>query len=466
MLFHSYTFLAFLIVVIGLVAAAPQRWRRYILLAGSYAFYASWNSKYALLIAFSTLVDYYAANRIKRAPTQRTRKAFLVLSLATNLSLLGIFKYYNFFAFSLREYLSLQVPIHELLLPVGISFYTFQSMSYTIDVYRRKIDTAKDLVDFALFVSFFPQLVAGPIVRAAEFLPQLARPLLFQPDSVRLGLKLFLFGLFKKVVVADNLAIFVDSVHANPSAFSAGDLWVSAYAFAFQIYYDFSGYSDMAIGLARIFGFKFPENFHRPYCARNVSEFWRRWHISLSSWLRDYLYIPLGGSRGGTIKTARNLMITMVLGGLWHGANWTFLAWGFLHGLFLGVHRIFTQSFANYPRAGRLMASPVMTPIFVLLTFHCWTLSMVLFRASTITAGNSMLARMFFPGDAFAVSAWSTLALCVVLYMLQISQERRDLLAQFDSFPMALRITILVVGFWAMILLKPEGTEPFLYFQF
>lgn len=466
MLFHSYTFLAFLIIVVGTVAASPQRGRRYILLAASYLFYASWNSTYALLIAFSTLVDYFAAGRIKTSPTQASRKAYLVLSLATNLTLLGIFKYYNFFAFSLREYLSLQVPIHELLLPVGISFYTFQSMSYTIDVYRRKIDTAKDLVDFALFVSFFPQLVAGPIVRAAEFLPQLERPLGFDPDSVRLGIKLFLFGLFKKVVVADNLAVFVDSVHANPSVVSPGDLWVSAYAFAFQIYYDFSGYSDMAIGLAHIFGFRFPDNFRRPYCARNVSEFWRRWHISLSSWLRDYLYIPLGGSRGGTIKTARNLMITMVLGGLWHGANWTFVAWGFLHGLFLGVHRVFTRTLANHPRADHLMASPIMTPLFVLLTFHCWTLSMVLFRASSIGVADSMLARMFFPGGSLAPSAWGILVLCIVLYIAQVSQERRDLLAQFDSFPMALRVAILVIGFWAMIILKPEGTEPFLYFQF
>ncbi len=465
MLFHSYTFLIFFCAVVILHRLAPIPARRWILLVASYLFYSSWNARYALLIAASTLVDYLAAGWIEKAETQARRKFFLILSLSTNLGILAVFKYYNFFSHSLTEYLGLHLPIHELLLPVGISFYTFQSMSYTIDVYRRKTGTARDFVDFALFVSFFPQLVAGPIVRAVDFLPQLSENTPRRPEEIRLGLKLFFVGLFKKLVLADNLARVVDQVHANPDAFSSGDLWVSAYAFAFQIYFDFSGYSEMAIGLAQILGYRFPDNFRRPYCAVNMSDFWRRWHISLSTWLRDYLYIPLGGSRNGRSKTLRNLMITMVLGGLWHGANWTFIVWGFLHGLFLIVHRQFQRLRAAVPTVDRLSASPLALPVFVLLTFHCWTLSMVFFRAASLEVALAMLQQMFAFGGGDLAEA-KMLLFCGLLYLIQISQEKYDLVQHFDELPLPVRVAIIAIGFWIMVLFTPNDLEPFLYFQF
>ncbi|MEM7584605.1 MAG: MBOAT family O-acyltransferase [Acidobacteriota bacterium] len=466
MLFHSYTFAVFFVTVAALHALTPVAGRRYVLLVSSYVFYASWNPTYAFLILTSTVIDYLAAGAIHRAQEPQRRRRFLTLSLATNLGLLGIFKYYNFLSASLTEMLSLRLPLHELLLPVGISFYTFQSMSYTIDVYRGRCEPARDFVDLALFVSFFPQLVAGPIVRAVDFLPQLVAASRRTPEHIRAGLKLFLLGLFKKIVIADNLSLLVDRVHQAPGDFSGGDLWISAYAFAFQIYFDFSGYSDMAIGLAKLLGFQFPDNFRRPYCAVNMSDFWRRWHISLSTWLRDYLYISLGGNRGGTSRTLRNLMLTMALGGLWHGANWTFIAWGVLHGLFLIVHRLFRGLAEGHHAVRRLAASRSMIPIWVLLTFHGWVISMVLFRAASIDVAGDMLVRMFWLGGDFTITATSTLLLCAVLYAAHVAEELYSLFDRFDRWPLALRVVILAATVWAMILFTPDSVEPFLYFQF
>ncbi len=466
MLFHSYTFLAFFLAVVLVHGLTPMAQRRYVLLLSSYIFYSSWNPKYALLILASTVVDFIAAKGIHGSESPGRRKLFLIVSLATNLGLLAVFKYYNFFSHSLTEYLSLSLPLHELLLPVGISFYTFQSMSYTIDVYRRRSELSRDFVDFALFVSFFPQLVAGPIIRAVDFLPQIAATTRRTPEQIRLGLKLFLLGLFKKIVVADNLALLVDRVHQAPADVGSGDLWVSAYAFAFQIYFDFSGYSDMAIGLASLLGFEFPANFRRPYCAINISDFWRRWHISLSTWLRDYLYISLGGNRGGAARTLRNLMITMILGGLWHGANWTFIAWGFLHGVFLVAHRLFGTLATVWPGLKRIADSRTMIPVWVLLTFHGWVISMVLFRTGSIDVALGMLSRMFIPGGDFAFTAGSTLLLCAVLYATQVGEELFGFFERFDRWPLVLRAAILALAVWTMILLTPRSVEPFLYFQF
>ena len=466
MLFHSYDFLAFFLAVLLAHALVPKPGRRYVLLAASYVFYGSWNPKYALLILISTVIDYFAARGIAGAVSARGRKLFLILSVATNLGLLGLFKYYNFFSHSLTQILSLSLPLHELLLPVGISFYTFQSMSYTIDVYRHRCPLSRDFVDFALFVSFFPQLVAGPIVRAVDFLPQIAAATRRTSRHVRAGLKLFLLGLFKKIVLADNLALLVDRVHQDPAAFSSSDLWICAYAFAFQIYFDFSGYSDMALGLAKLLGFELPENFRRPYCAANIVDFWRRWHISLSTWLRDYLYISLGGNRHGKARTLRNLMITMALGGLWHGAAYTFIAWGLLHGAFLVAHRWFGALAARRAGLERLAATRWMTPVWVLLTFHGWVISMVLFRAHSIEAAGGMLARMFQPGGDWTITAGGTLLLCALLYAAQVGDELHDLYHRFDQWPQPVRATLLALAAWAMILFTPAESEPFIYFQF
>ena len=362
--FNSPEYLIFLPLVVLLHAAllgkgaAKNRARHTLLLVASYAFYMSWDWRYAGLIAFSTVVDYGLGRALGvEGRAQRVRNLLLVVSLSLNLGLLAVFKYFNFFMDTTQDGLALlgldvSLPHHQLLLPVGISFYTFQTLSYTIDVWRRQLPVERDFVKFALFVSFFPQLVAGPIVRASEFLPQLQTTPELERARVRGGLFRIFRGLFKKVVLADLLAnLGVDAVFANPGAYSSLDLTLALYGYAYQIYNDFSGYSDIAIGSAALLGYHIPENFNRPYLARNVREFWTRWHISLSSWLRDYLYIPLGGNRDTRKgRTTRNLMITMLLGGLWHGAALNFVLWGAYHGVLLAFSRQKDRHAAN---AGR-----------------------------------------------------------------------------------------------------------------
>lgn len=347
--FNSIEFTVFFPVVVLLYALVfgRQRLRYSLLLGASYFFYMSWNWRYAGLILFSTSVDYLVGLKLDREEVLGRRKALLVLSLVTNLGLLAYFKYNNFFVDSTGELLAwlgfefdVRAFRHDFLLPVGISFYTFQSLSYTIDLFRRKIPVERDFLRFALYVAFFPQLVAGPIVRAADFLPQLQRRPNVTEDRVHSGVALMFRGLFKKVILADLLAgLGVDAVFANPQEFSSVTLLLAIYGYSFQIYNDFSGYSDIAIGAARVLGFDLPDNFNRPYLAQNVREFWTRWHISLSSWLRDYLYIPLGGNRRSKGRVRFNLMATMVLGGLWHGAAMNFVFWGFWHGILLVLAR-------------------------------------------------------------------------------------------------------------------------------
>jgi alginate O-acetyltransferase complex protein AlgI len=345
--FNSPQFLFFFpaVLVLYTLAFHRDRWREIVLLVASYVFYMSWNWKYGGLLALSTVVDYSVGRLIVREERQNMKKTILAISLTSNLGLLAVFKYYNFFVdltTPAGSWLGLDLSWmhHELLLPVGISFYTFQTMSYTIDLYRGEKVLEKDFLRFAVFVAFFPQLVAGPIVRAKQFLPQLHGRPNVTVERFHEGLLLVFRGLFKKIVIADLLAtLAVDKVFAEPSAYSSWDLLVALYGYAFQIYNDFSGYSDIAIGLARMLGFDLPLNFNRPYLAQNVREFWTRWHISLSTWLRDYLYIPLGGNRGSWIRVRVNLMITMLLGGLWHGAALHFIFWGAYHGALLVLTR-------------------------------------------------------------------------------------------------------------------------------
>lgn len=345
--FNTLEFALFFPLTLVLLSAVMQkeRWRDLLLLVISYLFYMAWYWEYAGLLALSTLVDYFLGLAMSRTEDPRRRKLLLVTSLVLNLGVLALFKYFNFFMEMSTSVVTLfgwdiQLPRSEWLLPVGISFYTFQSLSYTIDVYRKQIPAEANFTKFALFVSFFPQLVAGPIVRAADFLPQLRKPISVSREMFDRGLALLFVGLFKKVIIADMLAILaVDAVFADPSAYSSVDLLIALYAYAFQIYCDFSGYSDMAIGCAAMMGFWLPANFNRPYLAQNIRDFWTRWHISLSTWLKDYLYISLGGNRGGARKTMRNLMITMLLGGLWHGAALNFILWGAWHGILLAFSR-------------------------------------------------------------------------------------------------------------------------------
>ena len=351
MLFNSLIFPVFFVVVYAayLLVSRSYRAQNVLLLVASYVFYGWWDWRFCGLLLLSTVVDFAVARAMDRSDNEGRRRALLTLSVAVNLGVLGFFKYFDFFFESVEaglQTLGLNPPdlALRIILPVGISFYTFQTMSYTIDVYRRKMGACSDIFAFGLYVAFFPQLVAGPIERASHLLPQMTRPRQIRSSDIDLGLWLVLWGMFKKVVIADNLAVVANDVFNNYPEHGGINIAIGALAFTGQIYCDFSGYSDIARGIARMMGFDIMLNFRLPYFALNPSDFWRRWHISLSSWLRDYLYIPLGGNKRGTLFTYRNLMITMLLGGLWHGAAWNFVVWGLFHGLLLIAYRPFTPN--------------------------------------------------------------------------------------------------------------------------
>ncbi|MCB9934008.1 MAG: MBOAT family protein [Planctomycetes bacterium] len=396
MLFTSPVFVLFFLAVL-LLSRLPLNWglRKGILLLASYVFYASWNPPFVLLLIGSTLVDYIVALRMGRSEKPRARKALLVVSVCVNLGVLAAFKYANFLSQSFADFSGLvgwevSYTIWNIVLPLGISFYTFQTMSYTIDVYRGKLQPTRNLADFALYVTFFPQLVAGPIVRASDFLWQLNEPRRGTAPQIYWGVLLFILGLFKKAFLADAVfAPVADQVYAAGATPTALQAWVGTYAFAGQIYCDFSGYSDMAIACALMLGFRLPDNFRGPYGAIGFSDFWRRWHISLSSWLRDYLYIPLGGNRKGRIRTRLNLFVTMLLGGLWHGAAWTFVAWGALHGIYLGAERVARRYVPERVTRSRFVKAPL-----ILLTFHLVCFGWILFRAETFLDAGSLISTM------------------------------------------------------------------------
>jgi alginate O-acetyltransferase complex protein AlgI len=376
MIFTEARFVVFFLVVLAVHWSLRdgRRAKTWLLLC-SYVFYGAWDWRFLALIGASTLIDFRVGIELADTRDERRRRRWLQLSLVANLGMLAAFKYFDFFAQSgaaLLGWLGLPVSVGTLgmLLPVGISFYTFQTMSYSIDVFRRRLEPTRDILDLALFVGFFPQLVAGPIVRARDFLPQLARRPRFGQVDVRAALVLFLVGYFKKAVLSDGIAPTVDAYFADPAAHDVLSAWTGVGLYAVQIYCDFSGYSDMAIGCAALLGYNLCRNFDAPYLAASITDFWRRWHISLSSWLRDYLYIPLGGSRGSTLFTWRNLMLTMVLGGLWHGAAWRFVLWGALHGLALIVHRVWSGGGRRLP-----------APLGVALTLWWVGLAWILFRA-------------------------------------------------------------------------------------
>jgi len=382
MLFNSWSFPPFFAAVLALYYGLPRRAQNVMLLAASYFFYACWDWRFLGLLVLSTSADWTLANLIKREPTRRGARRWVATSVALNLCFLGFFKYFNFFVDSADALLhAIGAPAFgrhlSVVLPVGISFYTFQSISYIVDVYRGDVEPARNPIDYALFVAFFPHLVAGPIMHSRDLLPQMQNPRHTTAAQVRAGLWLMLWGFFKKMVVSDNLAGVVDAVYGAPAA-SAGAVVLATYAFAYQIYCDFSGYTDIARGAAKLMGFELMLNFNRPYLALNPSDFWRRWHISLSTWLRDYLYIPLGGNRGGQLMTYRNLLLTMLLGGLWHGAAWNFVLWGLFHGALLIAHRAIVDEWELWPFDGplaRLLSRVVM--------FHLVCYGWLLFRATS-----------------------------------------------------------------------------------
>jgi len=471
MLFNSVEFALFFTAVVLIYFRLEHNHRIVFLLASSYFFYAWWRWEYAGLLIFSTILDYTVALLIHRTSSQGWKRVFLFFSLLGNLGMLFFFKYLGLFLRTMASLLGacgldtdippVEVMMPWYVLPVGISFYTFQTMSYTIDVYRGAVQPTRNPIKVALFVCYFPQLIAGPVLRSAELMPQMDEHHPVDWDRIRLGLLLVFWGLIKKVCFADNLAPFVNQVYAAPETFSGLTLLFATYCFSFQIYFDFSGYSDIAIGLAQILGFNLILNFNRPYLASNITVFWRRWHMSLSRWLRDYLYISLGGNRKGKGRMYVNLMVTMLLGGLWHGASWTFVVWGGLHGLALMVHKMVRGEKAREHHSN---------PISIFLTFHFICLTWIFFRAEDIGSALSVLTGIltFQPGAGLDF----TVPFLVFAFILgvQIFQERRgEIRGYVDSI---LRQSPYLAGgfFYTAVVLAlivfSRGEESFIYFQF
>ena len=486
MLFNSMRFLVFFPCVFLLYYALPFRFRKCMLLAASWYFYMCWKPEFIVLILLSTAIDYFCGLGIgKHRASPRAAKGFLAVSLAMNLGLLFFFKYLNFFGETLTALcravsIPFSAPALSIILPVGISFYTFQTLSYTIDVYRGKLEPERDFAAFALFVSFFPQLVAGPIETASNLLPQLKEEHPFSYDNAAWGLKLMAWGFFKKLVIADRLAaLFVDPVYQNPGEYSGGAFLIATAAFAFQIYCDFGGYSDIARGCAKTMGVDLMVNFKAPYLfSASVSEYWKRNHISLSEWFHDYVYISLGGNRKGPWKKALFVTVTFFLSGLWHGAGWTFVAWGLLQALYLNAESLFRRGGAP-PRKGPL--SPLRGLAARLWTFALCCFSLVFFRADsmgtalyilrrTVSGGKHPAAYVkkalldLYPGKLLALP----LAFCLaLLFLFDLANERGDAIRKLSARPAWVRWPVYMVFFLLLLLLIPKkGTAPFIYFQF
>ena len=438
------------------------------MLVASYVFYAWWDWRFLTLIWLSTVVDFAAGRGIHGNESQNRRRIFLVMSLTTNLGMLGFFKYADFFVESfvnLMADMGVAVSAQPLriILPVGISFYTFQTMSYSIDIYRRRLEPTRSLLDFSLFVGFFPQLVAGPIVRARDFLTQLGTNDRTPIDTGR-SLRLILGGLFKKIVIADLLATeLVDGVFANPAGSTGLETLLAIYGYALQIYGDFSGYSDIAIGVALLLGFKFDDNFDQPYRSASLQEFWRRWHISLSSWLRDYVYVSLGGNRRGRTLTYRNLLITMVLGGLWHGAGWTFVFWGGLHGVGLGIERWIRErrGSGRPPSRGNQLVR-------TLVTFHLVCAGWVFFRAVDLQRAGEVFAALGGSWGSAPSLDGGVIAVLLVGVAAQFFPRGRfeRHWSWLSRSPVVVQAFVVVAAIMCMDFLGPDGVAPFIYFQF
>ena len=470
MVFNSLTFVAFFAIVLA-IYSIPFGWtgKKVFVLLASYVFYSAWNPPFVILLWVSTVVDWIAAQKLVNAENPWTRRTWMLISVVANLGMLGYFKYGQFlvnnFALIAGQYgVHYSPPAYDIVLPVGISFYTFATMSYTLDVYLRRAAPARNFLDYALFVTFFPHLVAGPIMRPTELVPQFAAPRRATANQLCFGLALMTLGLFQKMVLADGfLAPAVEKVYDADKAPQALDAWVSTLAFSGQIFCDFAGYSTTAIGVALCMGFALPDNFRFPYASVGFSDFWRRWHITLSSWLRDYVYIPLGGNRHGPARTYMALMGTMLLGGLWHGANWTFVVWGGLHGLYLAVERALRSHLRYRPGPGAAV-------LLGLLTFALTNIAWVFFRAKTFTKAWSILIAMFglngtgvplVPG-IFIVT---TLAIITVIVVAHWIMRHRTLEATVAKIHPAILVTALTLMAFAIVIEHGTGNA-FIYFQF
>jgi alginate O-acetyltransferase complex protein AlgI len=473
--FASKTFFLFLPIVLIVYHLLRSRSHKYrFLLLASWLFYMSWNPRLIWVILFTSVIDYAAGLLIEASSTPTRRRAWLLVSLVTNLGFLAIFKYTNFFltnSLTLARDLGWPVPDYtvHIILPLGISFHTFQGISYTIDVYRNKIPAVRSFVDFALFVAFFPQLVAGPIVRAVEFLPQMVTPPRATPAQIVEGLHWFLLGLFKKVFLADRLAQFVDPVFAQPWIYDASTHCWAVFAYAAQIYCDFSGYSDIAIGSAKWFGFELPQNFNFPYVATSITDFWRRWHLSLSTWLRDYLYIPLGGNRKGPVRTYLNLLLTMTLCGLWHGANWNFILWGFYNGVLLALHRSYDRAVTGRPWLDRLRNAAPFRLLAIGTTLFFVLVGYVMFRAESWSGcwlfSRSLIGWPQTVSALHSVPAWVPLLIGMVGLGHLFSGFRMSRCGLLELSPLA-RAGAYVTMVLLLVAFGPAATKAFIYFQF
>ena len=470
MLFNSFIFLFFLAIVLPIFYLLPKKsYKNIFLLAASYFFYGYWDWRFCLLLLLSSIVDYYIGLWIHNTEDEKKRKLLLYTSLSVNLGILGFFKYFNFFVDSFQTMInglggnvdSLHLNI---ILPVGISFYTFQTLSYTFDVYRKKLEPTNNIIDFALFVSFFPQLVAGPIERAKDLLPQLYNKLRPTKDQIKEGATLIVLGLFRKVMIGDTAGRIVDHIFGNLHLYKSIEIIAAVLLFGIQIYADFSGYSKIARGTAKLLGIELMVNFEQPYLSRNITEFWRRWHISLSSWLKDYLYITLGGNRKGQARTYLNLMITMLLGGLWHGASWNFVIWGGLHGFYLAAHKFFSKGKTEYDPLTRLKDIPKVMLTFVLVAFT-W----LFFRATSLESTQQIFSAIFdWQASEYAhIFTQILLSYFVLIFALDIIENRfgHTFVLRFKSI--SIRFGILISLFVVtLIYIFQSKPLPFIYFQF
>lgn len=476
MLFNSVEFLIFLpsvFILYWFVFNKNLKAQNLLILGSSYLFYGWWDYRFLSLIALSTIVDYVIGLSLEKHSNKNKRLFLLWISILFNVGILGFFKYYNFFVDSWIElfgsmgYEIKSIWTLNIILPVGISFYTFQTMSYTIDIYRNKLKPTKDFISFASFVSFFPQLVAGPIERATNLLPQILNKRKFKYRQGVQGLKLILWGMFKKVVIADSLAPMVDDIFYDYQSFDGGTLFLGAFYFAFQIYADFSGYSDIAIGTSKLFGFELMSNFKFPYFSRNIGEFWRRWHISLSTWFRDYVYIPLGGSREGKWISLRNIFIIFIVSGFWHGANWTFIAWGFIHALLYVPSFIFNTNRKYLSEVVALNGwLPSAREIFMMAyTFFFVTIAWVFFRSDTITDSLLMVQSIFLDFEIPTKFRSGLMFVLPLLFMDWIFRKDERNIINFKS-KWIRRISYVLILLCTIIFFFKEENPNFIYFQF
>ena len=488
MLFNSLQFIVFFPIVIALYFLIPYKKRWILLLAASYYFYMCWKVDYIILIIASTVIDYICSNKMSKLNNQKSKKPWLIASIISNLSILFGFKYFNFFSENIQLIFNnynifYEMPFFNVLLPVGISFYTFQTLSYTIDVYNNKTPAQKHLGVFAVYVSFFPQLVAGPIERSNHLLPQFFKEYDFSYERVKSGLEKMLWGFFKKIVIADNLAILVDGIYNNVDSYSGIALIIATIFFTFQIYCDFSGYSDIAIGTAKVMGFELRENFKRPYFSKSIREFWQRWHITLSTWFRDYVYISLGGNRVIKWRWHYNILITFLLSGLWHGANWTFIIWGALHGFYLITALILSKPKEKIFKMITNI-SPLTNKILdVSLTFMLVAFAWIFFRANSLSDAIYVITNLFSDFDSISninaikmqfrgigLYTDDIIKSCVLIIMLitySLYERDGNVWEKMSKKPRWFRWVIYYILIFGILFVAPHSSvNNFIYFQF